>query len=115
MKLNRVIMFLTIVTALITGPSAVTQISISTNVQASDWHKGLPKAMTGTWKTKHVKLKLTRSSKLFGQKTQYKYLGHHKYLVNTLPNGSKFAVNVTKHSMVINNVKYSKLIKMHKN
>lgn len=95
-------------TALLVSTVGVTGTLTPTTITASSWHRGLPKAMVGTWKTKHLKLKLTRTSKLFGQKPEYKYLGHQHYLVTTIPNGSKFAVKVTKHHLTINNVTYYK-------
>lgn len=106
MKSRQFFTTLLLTTILLTGSTSL--ISFNQPATASSWHRGLPKAMVGRWHMKKFQLKLTRSSRLFGQKTQYKYLGHHRYIVSTIPNGSKFAVKATAHHLTINDVLYTK-------
>lgn len=72
---------------------------------AATWHKGTPKVMQGTWKDKHnYKLTIAKSGidyagKAGFQKTNYRYLGHHKYQLRYVHLGNKFTVKATTHKM----------------
>ena len=68
----------------------------STTANAASWHKGMPKALQGTWKTKYSKAFGTSFKLKIGKNyahaqgldpdylnnTHYRYLGHHEYKVN---------------------------------
>ncbi|WP_252904302.1 hypothetical protein [Secundilactobacillus silagei] len=67
----------------------------STTANAAGWHKGMPKALQGTWKTKYSKAFGTSFKLKIGKNyahaqgldpdylnnTHYRYLGSHKYKV----------------------------------
>lgn len=85
----------------------------SQSVNAASWHKGTPKAMQGIWKTKAgYKMKIGKTNLNFGPKlgsspAKYKYLGQHKYAVNTKLGGT-FKVTATAHHLKMQGTTYYK-------
>jgi hypothetical protein len=81
------------------------------SVSASTWHKGTPKVMQGTWKVKgggHMtigKTSINYGPKLGSSAAKYKYLGHHKYAVNTKLGGT-LKVVATKHHLKMQGTSY---------
>lgn len=84
-----------------------------TTTSAASWHQGTPKAMQGTWKVKgggHLKIgkaSINYGPKLGSSPAKYKYLGHHKYEVNTKL-GSSFKITATKHHLKMQGTNYYK-------
>lgn len=75
--------------ALLTGT-----VSLSTPVHASTWHRGMPKALRGTWRAPHDKIfhstivnganysRVYSNDPGFLNRTKYRYLGNHYYKVS---------------------------------
>lgn len=87
-------------------------IGTSQGVNAASWHKGIPKVMQGTWKTKGGHLTIGKTSINYGPKlgsspAKYKYLGHHKYAINTKLGGT-FKVTATTHHLKMQGTTYYK-------
>ncbi|MCH5462621.1 hypothetical protein HC026_09335 [Lactobacillus sp. LC28-10] len=101
------------------GLAGGTGVSVNT-AQAASWHKGMPKALQGTWKTKYnkafrVSFKLKNGKNYthsygndpdFLNRTHYRYLGHHDYkIVGYEPiyskkNQTRYFKWVSKHHIV---------------
>lgn len=108
MKLSKLATSFILVTTL-TGTGLVT----ATTTNASAWHQGTPKVMQGTWKVKgggHMtigKSSINYGPKLGSSAAKYKYLGQHKYAVNTKL-GETFKVTATAHHLKMQGTTYYK-------
>lgn len=110
------------ITALAVGISlAGGSFAVTTNADAATWHKGMPKALQGTWKTTknnafHVSFKIKNGKNYshasgtdpdFLNNTHYRYLGHHNYKVigyepiYSKKNETKYFKWVSKHHIEV--------------